>query len=165
MAQGRKGSYYCYQKASTGVELYADRKNPDKKESESHQLTVAVAAVTQELLKMEEASGGSHTYYLITVKLYPDGTASTMDLSPGFTAVLSVIEIPSSFTHNEMEKGHYIYFSVLAELVINFDLTLMRGKKPDIIHVKKSHWIDRHLNQFIVIGNFAANLASRLWLK
>ena len=117
-----------------------------------------MAVVAQELLKMEKASGGSHTYCPITVKPNPDGTICAIDLSPDSSEVLSVLVIPSSFAYKEVKKGHDIHFSVSVELMINFALLLMRGEKPDIIHVKESHWIDEHLNEFIVIADFAAKL-------
>lgn len=93
--KNRKGSYCCYQKASTGVDVYADKNNPhdhckvmkklydlwvdfndkrrndyceDKNKHESHQMSVAADMATKELLKMKVVNGGSYTYCLITVK-------------------------------------------------------------------------------------------------
>lgn len=104
---------------------------------------------------MEEVSGWFHTYHLIAVKPNLDGTTRVIYLSPGSSEVLSLIEITSSFAYNEMEKGHDIHFSVLAELVINFTLLLTRGETTDIIPANNSHWIDGCFNEFIVIMDFA----------
>ena len=42
------------------------------------------------------------------------------------------------------------------ELVINFSVLLLKGKEPDIISVEENLWIDRYLNEFIVITDFTA---------